>query len=574
MKRLFWLIALITLAHSAFADTSADLKRYTALSAKASALTRANPFADSKPVKLSEPVYPQKTDKRRSAPAPRRNASDVFGTVLFSGQFSKDSFTGFNPNHIIGIGDQIALKIWGAQELETTLTVDAQGNIFIPHVGPVQVLGIRNSDLDAVVKDALATIYRSNVNAYVNLAAAQPVKIYVTGFVKRPGMYQGVSSDSVLNFLDQAGGIDPDRGSFIDITIKRGEQVVTTINLYHFLLAGEMPSIQFQDGDTIIAGARKSTVRVSGLVQNSNTFEFRDRKVPLSRILNLARVQPRATHVRIIRNSGMKRNVDYYAIEDAHNIMLMNGDEVLVTADKKPGTITVRVEGEHDSPQEYILPYGAKLGDLLDKIQLNDQSDIASVQLFRKSVKERQKEMLLASLQSLQSAVLTARSATNEEAALRGREAELALKWIEKAKTIEPKGQVVLSHSAHTRDVVLENGDIINIPSKSSMVMVHGEVLFPNVVVYRDKARLKDYIQQAGGYTQSANTSLVVVLHRDGSFERAKAKGWPKRLDAKVVAGDEILVLPKVDFKRLQITKDVSQVIYQIALSAAVVLAL
>jgi protein involved in polysaccharide export with SLBB domain len=104
--------------------------------------------------------------------------------------------------------------------------------------------------------------------------------------------------------------------------------------------------------------------------------------------------------------------------------------------------------------------------------------------------------------------------------------------------------------------------------------MVHGEVLFPNAVVYRDNANLTDYIEQAGGYTQSANTSLVVILHPDGSFERAETKGWKKIITARISQGDEVLVLPRVDFKRLQITKDISQVIYQIALSAAVVLAL
>jgi hypothetical protein len=38
--------------------------------------------------------------------------------------------------------------------------------------------------------------------------------------------------------------------------------------------------------------------------------------------------------------------------------------------------------------------------------------------------------------------------------------------------------------------------------------------------------------------------------------------------------GDSILVLPKVETKGLQTTKDIIQVIYQIAVSAAVVLAL
>jgi hypothetical protein len=38
--------------------------------------------------------------------------------------------------------------------------------------------------------------------------------------------------------------------------------------------------------------------------------------------------------------------------------------------------------------------------------------------------------------------------------------------------------------------------------------------------------------------------------------------------------GDEIFVLAKPDVKSLQLTKDITQVIYQVAVSAAVVLAL
>ena len=105
--------------------------------------------------------------------------------------------------------------------------------------------------------------------------------------------------------------------------------------------------------------------------------------------------------------------------------------------------------------------------------------------------------------------------------------------------------------------------------------MIHGEVLFPNTVVYNTSTTLEDYISQAGGYTQSANTSQVLVLHPDGSFERAIEKGWRTRLlVAGIEPGDEIMVLPKVDLKKLQVTKDITQVMYQLALSAAVVLAL
>lgn len=500
--------------------------------------------------------------------------SSAFGANMFNGTFSRDSFSSFNPNYAIGIGDKITLKLWGAFELDTVLTVDAQGNIFIPKIGPVSVIGVENSELRNIVNRALKRIFKSNVSSYVSLAAAQPVKVFVTGFVSQPGMYSGLSSDSVLFYLDQAGGVDPDRGSFIDISIKRGSQVKTSINLYHFLLAGEMPAIQFSDGDTILVGKRNRTVTVNGLVQNTNVFEFRDPIIPLTRILKTARVKPSATHVRIVRNFGFRTNVDYYAIDAIPDVFLHDGDEVYVVADKKPGTITVRVEGEHDSAQEYILPYGSTMGVLLANIRYTPSSNVESIQLFRESVKERQKIMLEASLQSLQSSVLTARSATNEEASLRQREADMVLKWIERAKLIEPRGQVVIANAPHLDDLRLENGDVVRIPAKSSIVLVHGEVLFPNAVVHSGNAKLQDYINNSGGYSQSANTALVIVLHPDGSFQRAKSKFWGNKLTAKINPGDEILVLPKINLKKLQITKDIAQVMYQIALSAAVVIAL
>ncbi|MDT4829771.1 Polysialic acid transport protein KpsD [compost metagenome] len=78
---------------------------------------------------------------------------------------------------------------------------------------------------------------------------------------------------------------------------------------------------------------------------------------------------------------------------------------------------------------------------------------------------------------------------------------------------------------------------------------------------------LDEFIQQAGGFSQNADTSRVIVAHRDGSFSDGKK-------DDAVRAGDEIMVLPKVDFKTRQFAKDVFQILYQIAISAKVVLGL
>ncbi|WP_454738214.1 SLBB domain-containing protein [Cupriavidus necator] len=519
------------------------------------------------------PMIPGRAETPLPESAPQNNdytanmASDAFGAQLFTGAFSRDSASIFNPSHVISVGDRIQLRIWNGYNVDTVLTVDAGGNIVLPEIGPFRVQGITNGNLQPTISNALRRVFASKVSIYASLLAAQPVRVYVTGAVRRPGMYDGTSSDSVLRYLDQAGGIDPDRGSFLDVAIKRGNQTLEIVNLYDFLLKGDLTSRQMNNGDVIFVQSRKKTVKVSGLAENAKRFEFLGEQARLDQIVRLAKPLPEATNVRVVRNTGTVRNVEYFPISQGNEIDLSNGDEIEFTADKRPGTITVRVEGEHTGPQEYVLPYGSRMGQLLSQVHFTQQSDAESIQLFRQSVKARQKTLLSTTLKSLESSVLTARSGTAEEAQLRKEEAALVLQWVERAKKIEPTGQTLIAKSTTRNDLLLENGDILRVPVKDGLVLVSGEVLFPNAVAYDKSLDLDDFIQQAGGFSQNADTSRVVIAHRDGSFSDGKK-------DDAVKPGDEIMVLPKVDFKTRQFAKDVFQILYQIAISARVVLGL
>ena len=126
-----------------------------------------------------------------------------------------------------------------------------------------------------------------------------------------------------------------------------------------------------------------------------------------------------------------------------------------------------------------------------------------------------------------------------------------------------------IAKASQLNSILLENGDVIRIPRKDDIVLVSGEVLFPNAVAYENNLSLEGYIDRAGGFTQMADNARVVVARRDGSFEQVN----PKRLFANtnIQPGDQILVLPKVDEKKRQFWKDMTQILYQIAVSAKVV---
>ncbi|MBW0143966.1 polysaccharide biosynthesis/export family protein [Sphingomicrobium clamense] len=522
------------------------------------------------PTTQDEPVIVP-VEAPQAADYAANEASRVFGSQLFTGAFAREAAADFNADYAINVGDTVNVRLWGGYNYESALTVDAQGNIFLPNVGPIRLLGVRNADLQPVVEQAVSGTFRSNVQVYAALAEAQPVRVFVGGFVNRPGAYAGTSMDSVLHYLDQAGGVDPERGSFLEIEIKRGGMTRARINLYDFLLYGNLPQVQLGNGDVIFVAPRNSMVDVTGMAENPNIFEFIGPEISLSQIAEYARPKPGATHVRVTRNTGTIRNVDYYPLGEAPAIALGNGDQVAFTADKRPGTITVRVEGEHDSPQEFVLPYGSRMGDVLSLIQYTERSAYWNVQLFRVSVKERQAEALETSLLALEKAALTGRSGTAEEARLRAEEAELLLQFVERAREVEPKGRVLIAKSDARDDLLLENGDIIYIPARDGLVLVNGEVMFPNAIAYNDSYDVDDYVRQAGGYTNKASARRVIIAHQDGSFTIAEGKAKRARY---INAGDEIMVMPEVDSKGRQIFKELTQILYQVAVSAGVVLGL
>lgn len=201
---------------------------------------------------------------------------------------------------------------------------------------------------------------------------------------------------------------------------------------------------------------------------------------------------------------------------------------------------------------------------VLSQIRANSMSQMKAIQLYRTSVAERQKEMLNLSLQKLEEASLSAQSSTQEEARLRMQEAQLVSRFVNKAREVVPKGQVVLNES-NIDSVLLEDGDVIMIPEKTSLIMVHGEVLFPNAVTWQDGLDADDYIKKCGGLTQKSGNSKIIVIHQNGESVDADDAG-------KLQSGDEIMVLPKYESKNIEVTRGISTILYQLAVAAKVVL--
>lgn len=510
-------------------------------------------------------LLPGESDVRKLLPQSESGLPPPYGANLFAGGYETERSDGLNDNYLIAPGDKLNIWIWGAVNFSNVVTVDNQGNIFIPDVGPINVKNVAASKVNNLVTSHISEVFTNNVNVYVNLLTATPVSVYVTGPVIRPGQYAGQSSDSVLYFLKRAGGIDSDRGSYRHIKVLRQNRVIQQIDLYEFMQQGKMPKLSLKDQDVILVEPQGPMINVAGKVRNPFRFELKNSTALGSELIDYALPLAKVSHVGVIGDRASGPFSVYMPYKDFDRIQLSDGDKVLFNDDMHAQVYDVQVMGSYRGPSYFTVRKETRLHDLLNHIPIDpNMADYGSIYIMRKSVAARQKEMLEDSLNRLERSVFTAPASSDGEASIRTKEAELVMRFVEKARKIQPLGKVVVSDKGVIANILLEQGDQIVIPNKTDLIQVGGEVMMPQAVVYNKNASLEDYVAWAGGYTDRANDKRIAVVHANGLMEFKDG--------GDVMPGDQILVVPKVDSKMMQSIKDITQVIYQVAVAANVVL--
>ncbi len=487
-----------------------------------------------------------------------------YGANIFAGGYETERHDGLNEDYLIAAGDKLSIWLWGAISLAEVVTVDNQGNIFLPNVGPINVLNTKASQINNIVTERIRTIYKSNVNIYVNLLTSTPVSIFVSGAVIRPGQYAGIASDSILYYLKRAGGIDSERGSYRSIRILRKNQTVKQYDLYEFLQLGDLEKFNFKDGDTLFVDTQKPTISVFGTVRNPFRFELMTKQIKGGEVIRLVKPYTKVSHVGI---TGTRNNApfsQYMDMKSFSRFTVMDGDQLVFKDDLRAQVLDVQLRGSYLGPSYYAVSKATRLKTLLSHIQVDPKlADIKSVYILRKSVAAKQKEMIEQSLQRLERNLFTQPVSSSGEAVIRSKETEMILVFTERARKIQPLGKVIVSDEGKVANILLEQGDVIVIPEKSDLIQVGGEVMMPQAIVFNPKADIDDYVSWAGGFSERANDKNPLIVKANGMIKSGR--------NTKLEAGDQILILPEIDNKTMQSVKDFTQIIYQIAVAANVI---
>jgi protein involved in polysaccharide export with SLBB domain len=280
------------------------------------------------------------------------------------------------------------------------------------------------------------------------------------------------------------------------------------------------------------------------------------------------------------------------------NLPLQEDDQVFVRAIPEWRMYSeASILGEFRFPGTYTVRKGEKLSSLIERAGGFTEKAYPRGALFtRESVRELQQKRLMESIERLERDLITRGSASLSAAAspeeLKAKEGEIrqSKELIAKLKTVQATGRMVLEIGSlealrnSIYDIELENGDSLVIPENPRSLQTLGAVFNQTAFVFDPAKALPDYVELAGGYTEFADKDRVYVLKVNGSAVQPRESGlflfsksaYTTR-DGKPLLepGDSIVVPEKLErIAWLRETKDITQILFQIAVAAGVVIAL
>lgn len=404
----------------------------------------------------------------------------VFGRDIFNNKelsFEPNMNIATPDNYRLGPGDAVYIDIYGASQKTVQTTVTPDGTVVVEGFGPVGVGGLTVAQANARLRSTLGARYSSS-RVKLTVGQTRTIMVNVMGEVENPGTYTLSAFATVFHALYMAGGVN-ELGTLRDIKVYRGNKLVTTVDIYDYILNGKLTgNVRLADNDVIVVGPYDCLVNLTGKVKRPMFYEMKKNE-SLATLLKYGggfAGDAYKKSVRVVRKAGTQYSVHSVGEFDMASFRLSDEDSVSVDSVLPRYSNMVEVRGAVFRPGMY------QVGGAITSVRT-----------------------LLEAAEGVTEDAFTARGVMHRMKADRTLE----------ALAVDVAGIL----SGKVADVPLRNEDVLYIPSKKELqeertITIYGEVMYPGVYNYADNETLEDFVLQAGGLTNTASIMRVDVSRR------------------------------------------------------------
>ncbi len=272
-------------------------------------------------------------------------------------------------NYVIGPGDEIRLFLWGRVNAQYNLTVDRDGKITIPQVGPLLVAGMTFEQMSKFLIQQAEQMVGTNID--ISVGSIRTIPIFVLGDVRRPGSYTIGSLATVTDALLMAGG-PSEIGSMRKVQVKRKDKVITTFDLYDLFLKGDKSrDLVLQAGDVVFMPVAGPLVGIAGNVKRPAIYEFKD-VFDLGHLIELSGGIIPSAYTQQIQVERILKNerqvvidINDKTLDRVKHFMLQDADLVKIFFIVEADENAVYLSGNVKRPGKYAFKPGMKMKDLI-----------------------------------------------------------------------------------------------------------------------------------------------------------------------------------------------------------------
>lgn len=409
-----------------------------------------------------------------------QSGKQIFGHNIFNNKkltFEPEMNIPTPSSYLLGAGDQVFVDIYGASQRTIEATVSAEGNINISGFGPVQVSGLTVAQAERRLRSTLGQRYQNSA-LRVSVGQTRPITVNVMGDVRAPGTYTLSAFSTVFHALYMAGGIT-DIGSLRNVQVYRGGRVVSTVDVYDYILSGRLTgNVRLQSGDVVQVPAYESLVKIDGRVKRPMWYEMKSSE-SVATLLSYAGGFAGGAYessVNLVRQKGGEFSIFSLDAYERSSFRVADGDSVYVDSALNRFTNMVEIRGEVRRPGAYQMD--GSVGTVRQLIE--HVGGLTEYAFKARGLMHRRREDHTLEAQSFDV-------------------------------------EALLDHRAP--DIPLRNEDVVYIPSVRDLqeertLMINGEVNSPGVYGFVENTTVEDLILQAGGLRDAASLVKVDVSRR------------------------------------------------------------
>jgi len=408
--------------------------------------------------------------------------------------------------------------------------------------------------------------------------------VAVAGEVKRPAIYEVQTGTRLADVVTLAGGVTPTsylKRVQIVRALPNAERATLDVDLTgHYLKGDEASNPLINAGDLVLihpADPRVyNIVKVDGAVRYPGAYELKP-MMRIGQLLPADRLLPEAYTERVEvarRRPDLTMEVlsvdlkKAWSGDPSHDLLLKPLDEVTVRTELKSAR-TMILGGQVVRPGVYTIAEGEKLSSVLERAGgFTDRAFLKGAAFTRASLRRIEQEQLDAFLKTQEQRMLSSAStvivgAEKEEVAAQQQALQARREALRLLASKVVVGRMVVHLDRPDRlkgsenDVVVVDGDTLNVPEPPDSVLVIGAVRNSTSVQHKEGAGVDYYINRVGGYSKEADKKEAHIVKADGSaissFTNIRT----------VEPGDTVIVPPKEEEKirTLPTVRDIAQTI-------------